>query len=49
MIKFLNFIPEIPIADAVESATDTITEVFAFLFDPISKHFGQFMEQKIIN
>ena len=44
MIKFLNFIPEIPIADAVESATDTITEVFAFLFDPISKHFGQFME-----
>jgi glycine betaine/proline transport system permease protein len=44
MIKLLNFIPEIPIADAVESATDTITEVFAFLFDPISKHFGQFME-----
>jgi glycine betaine/proline transport system permease protein len=44
MIKFLNFIPEIPIADAVESVTDTITEVFAFLFDPISKHFGQFME-----
>lgn len=44
MIKFLNFIPEIPIADAVESATDTITEVFAFLFDPISKYFGQFME-----
>jgi glycine betaine/proline transport system permease protein len=44
MIKLLNFIPEIPIADAVESVTDTITEVFAFLFDPISKHFGQFME-----
>lgn len=44
MIKLLNFIPEIPIADAVESVTDTITEVFAFLFDPISKYFGQFME-----
>lgn len=42
--KLLNFIPEIPIADATDKIVDKITEVFAFIFDPISTHFGNFME-----
>lgn len=44
MNKLLGFIPEIPIADATDKIVDKITEVFAFIFDPISTHFGNFME-----
>ncbi|NCU18368.1 ABC transporter permease [Pallidibacillus pasinlerensis] len=44
MNKLLSFIPEIPIADATDKVVDKITEIFAFIFDPISTHFGNFME-----
>lgn len=40
----LDFVKEIPIAEWVESFTDWITDVFAFLFDPIKEQFGDFME-----
>ncbi|MFD1037662.1 ABC transporter permease [Virgibacillus byunsanensis] len=42
--KMLDFIPEIPIAEATETFTDTVTDTFAFLFDPIKEHFGNFMD-----
>ncbi|MFC2947951.1 ABC transporter permease [Virgibacillus sediminis] len=44
MNSLLGFIPQIPVAEATEAATDWITDVFAFLFDPIKEHFGSFME-----
>ncbi|MFC3040683.1 ABC transporter permease [Virgibacillus xinjiangensis] len=44
MNNLLGFIPQIPVAEATEAATDWITDVFAFLFDPIKEHFGSFME-----
>lgn len=44
MNKLLGFIPEIPIAEAMDKVVDKITEIFAFIFDPISTHFGNFME-----
>jgi glycine betaine/proline transport system permease protein len=34
----------IPIAEGTEWLTDQITEGFAFLFEPIKEHFGEFME-----
>ncbi|SFA81461.1 glycine betaine/proline transport system substrate-binding protein [Lentibacillus halodurans] len=40
----LDFVPEIPVAEWVETVTDTITDWFAFLFDPVKEHFGSFME-----
>ena len=40
----LEFIPEIQIADATEAVTDWLTDTFSFIFDPINKHFGNFME-----
>ncbi|WP_338471418.1 proline/glycine betaine ABC transporter permease [Niallia sp. XMNu-256] len=40
----LEFIPKIQIAKATEKVTDWLTETFAFIFDPINKHFGNFME-----
>lgn len=40
----LEFIPEIQIAEAVENLTDWLTDTFAFIFDPINEHFGNFME-----
>ena len=42
--KLLDFIPEIGIADATEAFTDWLTDTFSFIFDPINKHFGDFME-----
>lgn len=44
MNKLLSFIPEIPIADATDKVVDKITEIFAFIFDPISTYFGNFMK-----
>lgn len=44
MNNWLDFIPKLPIADATENFTDWVTEFFAFLFDPINEHFGDFME-----
>lgn len=40
----LEVIPEIQIAKAAEKVTDWLTDTFAFIFDPINKHFGNFME-----
>ncbi|MFZ0446208.1 MAG: proline/glycine betaine ABC transporter permease [Bacillus sp. (in: firmicutes)] len=40
----LEFIPEIQIADATEAVTDWLTDTLSFIFDPINKHFGNFME-----
>ena len=40
----LEFIPEIQIADATEAVTDWLTDTFSFVFDPINKYFGNFME-----
>ncbi|GAA5416706.1 glycine betaine/carnitine transport permease protein GbuB [Paraliobacillus ryukyuensis] len=40
----LDFIPQIPIADWISRLTDWITDVFAFLFNPIKNQFGDFME-----
>ncbi|GAB3060537.1 ABC transporter permease [Virgibacillus ainsalahensis] len=42
--NMLDFIPEIPVADATETATDWITDAFSFLFDPIKEYFGTLME-----
>ncbi|AIF42704.1 proline/glycine betaine ABC transporter permease [Virgibacillus sp. SK37] len=42
--NMLDFIPEIAIAEGTEKLTDSITEAFAFLFEPIKEHFGSFME-----
>ncbi|MFD2630300.1 ABC transporter permease [Oceanobacillus kapialis] len=42
--NMLDFIPEIPVAEWTEKATDKITETFAFLFEPIKEHFGNFMD-----
>lgn len=42
--NLLDFVPEIPVADGTEWVTDKITKTFAFLFDPIKEHFGNFME-----
>src|SRR5699024_12689593 len=35
---------KIPIAEKTELATEWITEKFSFLFTPIKKHIGRFME-----
>ena len=37
-------IPKIPIAEKTDDAKDFITDKFSFLFDPIKKYFGSFME-----
>ncbi|MBP1947328.1 ABC transporter permease [Virgibacillus litoralis] len=42
--NILEFVPKIKIAEATEKFTDLITDTFAFLFDPIKEHFGEFME-----
>lgn len=39
-----NIIPKIPVADWATSFVDWLTDAFAFLFDPIKKHFGDFMK-----
>ncbi|RLL45010.1 proline/glycine betaine ABC transporter permease [Oceanobacillus piezotolerans] len=40
----LDFAPKIPLAEWVDWLTGVITDGFAFLFDPIKEHFGNFME-----
>ncbi|WP_156288800.1 ABC transporter permease [Oceanobacillus salinisoli] len=42
--SLLDFAPRIPIAEGTEWLTDKITDVFSFLFDPINKYFGNFMD-----
>jgi len=42
--SILGFVPEIPVADATDAATDWLTDAFAFIFDPIKDYFGAFME-----
>ncbi|MGM8212062.1 ABC transporter permease [Virgibacillus sp. W0430] len=42
--NILDFVPKIPIADVTKEVTDWITSNFAFLFDPIKKHFGNLMD-----
>ncbi|WP_317633817.1 ABC transporter permease [Perspicuibacillus lycopersici] len=44
LTNLLDFIPELPIADAAKTFTEWMTDAFSFLFDPINKHFGDFME-----
>lgn len=39
-----NIIPAIPVAEWVTNAVNWLTSAFAFLFDPIKNHFGNFME-----
>lgn len=40
----LDFIDQIPLAEWTEKATDWIQDKFAFLFEPIKDHFGNFMD-----
>lgn len=40
----LDFMDQIPLAEWTESATDWIQNSFAFLFEPIKDHFGNFMD-----
>lgn len=42
--KLLELIPELPIADATEAFTDWLTDTYSFIFEPINKNFGNFME-----
>lgn len=44
MNSLLDFIPKIPIAEGIKAFVDWITNVFAFIFNPIKVHFGNFME-----
>jgi len=43
-LMFAFSIPTIPIAEGTEWLTTEITRKFAFLFDPIKTHFGNFMQ-----
>ncbi|WP_418936209.1 ABC transporter permease [Natronobacillus azotifigens] len=38
-----DFIPQIPISEAVQWLTDWITNTFSFIFNPIRNQFGDFM------
>ncbi|SEO69771.1 glycine betaine/proline transport system substrate-binding protein [Amphibacillus marinus] len=38
-----DFIPQIPLADWVDAATNFITSTFSFVFNPIRNQFGDFM------
>ncbi|GAA0335447.1 proline/glycine betaine ABC transporter permease [Oceanobacillus oncorhynchi subsp. oncorhynchi] len=40
----LDFIDQIPLSEWTETATDWIQDTFAFLFEPIKDHFGNFMD-----
>ncbi|WP_152657493.1 proline/glycine betaine ABC transporter permease [Oceanobacillus sp. CFH 90083] len=40
----LDFMDQIPLAEWTEKATDWIQDKFAFLFEPIKDHFGNFMD-----
>ncbi|WP_040977750.1 ABC transporter permease [Oceanobacillus jeddahense] len=40
----LDFIDQIPLAEWTETATDWIQDSFAFLFEPIKDHLGNFMD-----
>ena len=42
--QILDFVPYIPVADYTKRATEWMTEKFAFVFNPIKKHFGEFMD-----
>lgn len=42
--NILDFIPKIPIAEATKKTVDFITDTFSFLFNPIQKYFGDFMD-----
>ena len=42
--NILDFVPSIPLSDWTSRATDWVTNTFAFLFDPIKEHFGNFMD-----
>ncbi|MCZ0703311.1 ABC-type proline/glycine betaine transport system permease subunit [Natronobacillus azotifigens] len=42
MLMF-DFIPQIPISEAVQWLTDWITNTFSFIFNPIRNQFGDFM------
>ncbi|WP_208588864.1 ABC transporter permease [Gracilibacillus suaedae] len=40
----LNFIPEIPVADWINTAVEKMKNTFEFIFDPIKDDFGEFVE-----
>ncbi|QGH33747.1 ABC transporter permease subunit [Gracilibacillus salitolerans] len=40
----LDFIPEIPVAQWINTAVDRMKDAFEFIFDPIKQDFGQFVE-----
>ncbi|API91082.1 hypothetical protein J32TS6_27900 [Virgibacillus pantothenticus] len=41
--KVLDVVPDIPLADWTDRATDWITDTFSFLFDPVKEQFEEFM------
>ena len=43
-IIYSAMIPQIPIAEWTEKTTKLITSTFSFIFKPIQKHFGSFMD-----
>ncbi|KGX92608.1 glycine/betaine ABC transporter permease [Pontibacillus halophilus JSM 076056 = DSM 19796] len=40
----MNFMPKIPLADWISSATDWVQETFSWLFEPLREDFGDFIE-----
>lgn len=42
--NIMDFIPKIPIAENVKAFTKWLTDEFAFLFNSIKEHFGNFMD-----
>ena len=42
--SILSIVPKIPVAEWTTNFVDWLTEVFAFLFDPIKEYFGNLME-----
>ena len=44
MFNILSIIPKIPLAEWMQILVDWLRDEFAFVFEPIKKHFGNFME-----
>ncbi|MFS0749757.1 ABC transporter permease [Oceanobacillus sp. 1P07AA] len=42
--SMLDVVPQIPLAQWTESATEWIQETFAFVFEPLKTYFGDFMD-----
>lgn len=44
LYNVLDFLPKIPIANAITDLVIWITNAFSFIFDPLKNHFGNFMD-----